>query len=645
MIYIVWIAIALFFIWLFKKYKVTSKQLPSGVKEAPLVKGSLPFIGHGLLFYKDIVGFMRNCYKEYGPVFKIKIFRSNFMVICDRNIANEFFKADESELSLYNVLNKLYFQDAFFDNPKDFVIMVPIIKSTISVRFSEFVPKIKEESLKMIERIKSKQGTKINLTDEMMIFVARTSAKCFLNEDPSDEFIKYLIKLTNLLNFIVVLTYFFPKFVLKNTLGVVLRYYRRTMTRMLNPLIQKYLDNPDLKDSMVIRAAADFEIDGKKKFGRDEIGDIIVCLLYISSANTALGALSTIVELTKCPDYWEEIKSITENSDEEILSIEEKDIDAEEKEKCLKAVEEKFMKNEIIDSCVMETARLNSHILSLNRNPVKNDYILGDYYISDVDTVAICEPMLMCYECSGDKYADAQIYDPSRFLKPRSEPKDAKSVMTWGAGRHLCPGKMFALMEQKEITGRFTEKFFIPRIDPNEYSEKNHFSSSALAERKINVYLEPIETIKLRELNLEIIKSRNAWILKNFLDIQKQINLLQDTREETWFKLANEIDEFLHQKGLDYPFKRIKPHTLKTDLIDENSEKKLEQNNGYSIIITIGDKCMYILDRSYVYLKSGDILISSYDRAVDHCVEYIIPDSCPAGLKGITKKTLKVKIN
>src|SRR5438093_1530600 len=80
----------------------------------------------------------------------------------------------------------------------------------------------------------------IIISDMMMKFIARTSAKCFLCIDLSDKFYNLLIKFSNILNKIIILTYFFPKWLLQLIINPILRYYRIQMINQLKPLIDHY---------------------------------------------------------------------------------------------------------------------------------------------------------------------------------------------------------------------------------------------------------------------------------------------------------------------------------------------------------------------------------------------------------------------
>ena len=141
------------FTYIISNYLCKKKEVNKlGKKEVPVVRGALPFVGHGLFFSKDIIGFIQDCYKNYGPIFKIKIFRNDMLVVCDRPLIKEFFKYKEDAASMYAVLDRLHFADAFSDDPASLPTIIKIVKKSITVRFDEFNPKIQEEA-SQIQRI------------------------------------------------------------------------------------------------------------------------------------------------------------------------------------------------------------------------------------------------------------------------------------------------------------------------------------------------------------------------------------------------------------------------------------------------------------------------------------------------------------
>jgi len=268
-------------------------------KDVPVVEGGWPLIGHGISFGKDIIGFVTECQKKYGNIFRVKIFKIDMIISCDRTMAKQFFKTTEDKLSLYEVLDRLFFSDGFSDQKRDFPIIFTIIKKTIGTRYDEFMPKILSEAQSMIARMRKKtNGEKLKLSNEMIRFVASTSAKCFICIDLPDETFDILMKFTHLLNKVVPLTYFLPKFVLRLLFCRKLRSYRTKITSYLKPVIQSYRKDPKKSDSMVIRKSVDYK-DEKTgaTLSDDQIGDLIVSLLYVSSENAALGLSAVVTDL------------------------------------------------------------------------------------------------------------------------------------------------------------------------------------------------------------------------------------------------------------------------------------------------------------------------------------------------------------
>ena len=381
------------------------------------MKHRLPFVGNGIAFSKDIVGYIRECYKIYGPVFRMKIFRTEIVVICDRKLTDEYFNKKENDMSLYRVLDRLYFADAFADDPGNLDTIIRTVRNSVRVNFGQFAPKIMEEGYLMVERMRKEaeeNGNNVNLKDQIVRFIARTSSRCFVSFEITDHFFELLSKFSDLLNKIVVLTYFVPKWLLRLIFNPFLRRYRIKMINLMMPTIQSYRTDPTKNESLVIRKALEMKIqgkDGKERGLNDrEIGEILICLLYVSSENTALGLTSTLLDLANNPEYWKQVQETSKQAvDENNHNV--------------------LFSDRIIDACAMESARMNSHIFALNREPLQGINTLGDYFVGDVDCVALCEPMLMVYDAATDVFTDPETYNPDRFIVD-GEKNDARSVMT-----------------------------------------------------------------------------------------------------------------------------------------------------------------------------------------------------------------------
>lgn len=448
---------------------------PQEAKSVPRVGGCWPVVGHGPAFSADIMGFIERAYEKYGPVFRLQVFRSEILVVCDRKLVQQYFRESEKNFSLYEALRRIYFGEAFSQNASALETIIRLVKTTIRIDYDVFTPKIVDEAQKMTQRLRQQVADAPNATlqlkSELIRFVARTSARCFICVDLSEEFFDILMQFTDLLNRLVVLTYFMPRWLIKALLGRKLDRLRNQMTDALSDEIDSYRNDSTKKDSLVFRKAVDFTDSDGKTLSNREVGEVVVCLLYVSSENTALGLTNCLVDLVQNPEIAQRLASQVRGSVEQFD---------------FKAV----FADTLMNACVMESARMNTHIFPLNRHSRNVDATLGDYYVGDAQCVAICEPMLMKHsKCAADKFKNPQLFNPDRFLSG-GETFKPQDVMTWGAGTHLCPGQNFAIYEIKTALALLLNTF---EFHPEHVGELQYFSPSAYAEREFDARLQLVD--------------------------------------------------------------------------------------------------------------------------------------------------------
>lgn len=654
-------------------------MIPPEAVPIPFASGALPLVGHGLSFSKDIIGFIKEQYTKYGPIFRIQVFRSEFVVICDHSLKDEYFKKSENDFSLYDALRRIYFGEAFSDRVESLETIIKIVKSTVKVDYDIFSKKIIEEAHVMISRLRENVQNDpdriFHLKDEMIRFVARTSARCFISVDISDDFFDTLMEFTDLLNQLVIMTYFLPRKVIKWTMGRKLDKLRHQLTNQLSSTIEEYRADPNKKDSLVFRKAVDWN---NNELTNLDIGDIVVCLLYVSSENTALGLTNSIIDMIQNPDcistMLDEIKGHMNNND--FRSV---------------------FSNKYLDACVMESARMNTHIFPLNRHSKHSSAMLGNYYIGDTECVAICEPMMMKdSDCAVAKFAAPTTFNPQRFLTglvdgQGPESKDAKSVMTWGAGTHLCPGKHFAVLEIKTALALLFSTFeFVPK----KVGTLEYFSPSAYAERSIDAQLRFREenavgpthnahvTINGRQIQMEEMTSDGDkfWILREAIPIQEQKNLYQMTLYRAagtipydmlndmknnkvdkdvaiplaydnliytgsstcsldfWMTFADQLyDGFNAELGGGLEPKKF--DSVYVQLYNQKSSMKSHKDQyvNWGISVSIGASCTFKMGEHVVNLHSGDIMIADFSK-IEHSVIDILDTNIPGWFNPETKE-------
>ncbi len=654
----------------YRQYKYIANAKANNLKAAPLAPGCWPLVGHGLSFSKDIYGYIQHCYNTLGPVFRLQIYRSEFIVICDRSLIPAYFKSRESNMSLYDALKRIYFGDAFSNNPESLETIIRLVKSTIQINYDTFVPKIVSEAQIMIQRLRDRsqglvEGLDCEMKQELIRFVARTSAQCFISVDLSEKFFTLLMEFTDTLNELVVMTYFMPRWLIKITFGRKLIAIRKQLTDQLDGVIQTYRDDPEKTDSRVFRKAVDWvdPVSGKS-LTNTEVAEIVICLLYVSSENTALGLTNLLIDLVQNPEFGDRVRNLSRPL------LEQGDFKA-------------LFANSFLDSCLMESARMNTHIFPLNRQSKDANLTLGDYWIGDTECVAICEPMLMKDpDCAKDMFDQPQKYNPDRFeeaTNKQAESKGPRSIMTWGAGVHLCPGKNFAIYEMKVGIAYLLNTFQIhsKSVGPLEY-----FSPSAYAERSFHTTLkllpEPVKLVKQntgKVVERMTILGQNVWIIRegcspgdqNGLYRQSILNAypadpknlfkkplydlvtgaipediawpigwqnLAYTGTSTmdctsWLKWANQLVKKLDVDALSQTFSD--PNSVYIQLYGADSSMKphKDQHVDWGISVSLGASCRMQLGDQELLLHSGDVLICDFS-ALEHSVKEIMTENIPS---------------
>jgi len=550
--------------------------------DVPKVSWSLPYFGHGLSFSRDIMGYIKKCRQQYGNVFHVKIFMKNVCIVCDKTLVKEFFQNQETSMSMYDNLKSIYFDYAFSDSGKQLDQIIHTMNQTIAVKFDEFLPKIVDEANSMSKNI-NRLG-KIKLTPITISFVSKTSAKCFLGISLDNEISKVLSEFTDLLNRVTSLTYFLPKLLIRKTIGRSLDAKRKKFNKLIQKYITPYRDNLDKRESLVFR----YCIDTKPALTDEEICNTILCLLYVSSENTALGLNAALIDLLRNPVYMAKVRAeiMSSTDDRELIRSQ----------------------SNLLHAAVLESSRMNSHVFAITR-ATKRTSVLGKYYVGNVDYIALCEPLLMTYPEASDTFENPTKYYPERYIKTPSL-KMPENVMTWGAGPHLCPGKMFAIYEIKTAIMTLLRQYhitaeYIPPI--------NYFSPSAYGDMTDMVV--DIQPNIFCKNDIIVEKIGNGYLLRNYLSEREQVEYYQHIID-----VSKDSDE--HQKILSEPTYRAFPICIWNGVYTGKSNCICPQK-----ILDLGNQIlskfpnfspMTSIDSIYAQLFGVDASMSAhYDKYVD----------------------------
>lgn len=501
-------------------YYICKKNKYKGYKNIPIVMEGT-FIEHEIEFEKDIKEFIKKNYKKYGKIFRIKILKKNICIICDEELKEEFILSDNKEDSMNMTLNDIYFED-FSRNHDLLNIIYEIIKKTINIKHDKFIPIIIEETQIMIERLKDYNNNKIeiDLINELTKFVLSTNTRCFINITLNDKMYKLLQQFINKTDEIIRWTYIVPIWILRLWYRKEILNLKKKIKLFIIPIINEYRNNKYLNESIILRTAINYEDEKtKKKLTDNDIGEIIICLLYISSKNTVFGLLACLTNIAHYKENWDNIKQeikhyLNIDNIKDILSI------------------------PILNKCVIN--RINNCIYILNKRP-RTKKTIGQYYIGNIDDVLLCDPNLIMY----DKMFKNKSND---FLG------NDDIMLTWGSGINECPEKIFAINEIKIAIAFIIKNFENPKMGLNEF---NYIFPSTFIKPIYKFYNNNIKFIPL--INNIIIKNNSilikinnkiktlewyddnenrGWLIRNYLNINEQQELYTYTIE-----LSNETLE------------------------------------------------------------------------------------------------------
>jgi cytochrome P450 len=113
-----------------------------------------------------------------------------------------------------------------------------------------------------------------------------------------------------------------------------------------------------------------------------------------------------------------------------------------------------------VDACISETMRLKPVAPIIMLQPTRDTVIAG------IEVPK--QTLIMCLMRAGAvderRFADAQAFDPARWLSSASASSPKRVAMPFGAGPRLCPGRYLAILEMKMVMTMLLSSFEIEAV-------------------------------------------------------------------------------------------------------------------------------------------------------------------------------------
>ena len=421
------------------------------VIETPLVRG-YPLIGSVLGMAKDPARFFLDCYREYGPVFRVKILSKTYTVIAGVEAANflgtregkECLRSKEFWQGLveeYGATRTLTGEDGEAHKELRDIMRRGYSKESIKGRYNELID-ITDRS---IER-DWKPGELAPVLQCMQYMVTDQLGSILTGAAPLEYVQDIRTTILYILN--VLVTRQRPKFLLKHP------KYKKAKARVFE-LGQKMIDNYYAKagtkkdeDKNLIDDIMDAHLRDPKVM---PASDLVLTLTgpYVAGLDTVANTISCFVyAVLKHP---------------EVLARVQKEVDALFANGRIE--EEDLKKIPSVHGAIMETMRLYPIAVAQMRTATK-DFTFAGHQIKGGEMLYIGTSVPHFME---EYYPNPEKFDIDRYEKPRAEHMQSGAYSPYGRGPHTCLGKSLAEVQMAISMARLFYRLDMS-LDPVDYT-------------------------------------------------------------------------------------------------------------------------------------------------------------------------------
>src|SRR5882757_340348 len=421
------------------------------VIETPLVRG-YPLIGSVLGMAKDPARFFLDCYREYGPVFRVKILSKTYTVIAGVEAANflgtrkgkdclrskEFWQGLVGE---YGATRTLTGEDGEAHKELRDIMRRGYSKESVKGRYNELIA-ITDRS---IER-DWKAGELAPVLQAMQYMVTDQLGSTLTGAAPLEYVQDIRTTILYILN--VLVTRQRPKFLLKHPkyrkakarvfeLGqkMIADYYAKKGTKkdeeknLIDDIMDAHLNNPR------VMPASDLvlSLTGPYVAGLDTVANTISCFVY-----AVLKHPEVLARIHK------EVDALFANG-----RIEEEDL----------------KKIPSVHGAIMETMRLYPIAVAQMRTATK-DFTFAGHKIKGGEMLYIGTSVPHFME---EYYPNPEKFDIDRYEKPRAEHMQSGAYSPYGRGPHTCLGKSLAEVQMAISMARLFYRLDLS-LEPLDYT-------------------------------------------------------------------------------------------------------------------------------------------------------------------------------
>ncbi|CAB4412600.1 unnamed protein product [Rhizophagus irregularis] len=421
------------------------------LKEPPLVPYKYPIIGHTIDYYKDNENFIKKCHAEYGEIFSLYLF-GKVQTFVGKELFPEVFR-NHNDFCFNEAGRENFPLENFLNRPNEFTDTLPrMVQINLSGQIKLYTERVQRQLIKSIDEMIG------NVLEPPLKFfqfiIAKPIAATMVGEELSDdkELVNSFANVTTdfipFLSIPPVLNFIHP-YLHRQVMIIVFKYlnnpfkmHRELIKKKITPVIEKrlremkesgdnYVSPIDILQRYTELLHKDYTVD------IDVVTDNMIISIFASVYNTSnsLTFCLTWYKLVNNPQFLKEI--------------------LEEQEQLYKSNEKSYYSTEQIarmeklDSFIKETLRVNVNNVALQHKTLSSYFTFSNGYQVPKGRLV----NIRLGEVHFDKELQSQNADEFnafRYLKKNSPATRAdNSFLTFGLGKHTCPGRQFAVNEIK----------------------------------------------------------------------------------------------------------------------------------------------------------------------------------------------------
>lgn len=409
-------------------------------RKPPLLRGSLPVLGHSVEFVRDLIGLLQRARDEVGEVAALKLPGRDVVLVTGPEGQEEVFRAPDDVLSpkaAYKLMVPVFGKGVVYDCDDDrmheqLMMLMPALQNKRMRTYGEVISEEVDHSLESW----GERGV-VDIYEYMQTLTSYTSSRCLLGDEfrneMSDEFAQVYHALERS---IIPIAYLnarlpIPAFIKRDKA-------RARLGEMVTEIVEKRRASGTRREDFMQTLMESSYKDGSK-LTHHEITGMLVAAMFAGHHTSSVTAAWSILELLRNPEWMRKLR-------EELHRVygDGRPIDYAS-----------LRELHVTEWIIKETLRIHPPLFMLARVAMEDTTIRG-YDIPKGTWILLSPKVAHRIE---SVFREPGEFCPHRFGPPKPEDQRPFAYIAFGGGRHKCLGNAFAILQVKTILAKIIPQY------------------------------------------------------------------------------------------------------------------------------------------------------------------------------------------